>query len=322
MKRWSSLSRSEREMRTVLTENHATRLLSCGILFAGYACGVWAQEITKVAVPGSGETFGPVVSLDPAATTPKPPQISCQGDQLAITADNSTMGSILAGVHACTGVEIQMPNGFAEERTYTKLGPGPTREVLDALLSSTEFNYVIESSNSGQKRILTILLTTRSTDANGGKDSSGASLAENLTMTPAHRAWLASRNAARPTSAPIEDEEVAPANEAPGTSLVSENPVPPQTSKAAVVGTDAADSRDHLQGNDAPDQAAGAPHAPEATAPSNAVLSAAAPVPASPDSSEEQPAAKVLQNKINQMQQLFEERKKMIANPSATPNPN
>jgi len=310
-------------MRTVLTENHATRLLSCGVLFAGYACGVWAQEITKVAVPGSGETFGPVVSQDPAATTPKPPQISCQGDQLAIAADNSTMGSILAGVRACTGVEIQMPNGFAEERTYTKLGPGPTREVLDALLSSTEFNYVIESSNSGSRRILTILLTTRSTDANGGKDSSSASLAANLTMTPARLAWLASRNAARPTSTPIEDEEVTPANEEPGTSLTPENHVPPQTnSKAAVVETDAADSRDHLQGNDAPDQAAGAPHAPEATAPSDAVPSVAGPVPASPDSSEEQPAAKVLQNKINQMQQLFEERKKMIANPSAAPNPN
>jgi hypothetical protein len=38
--------------------------------------------------------------------------------------------------------------------------------------------------------------------------------------------------------------------------------------------------------------------------------------------SDETPAARELQNQINQMEQLFEQRKKMIANQSAPKNPN
>lgn len=312
-------------MRLVLTENHATRLVSCVVLLAGYACAIQAQQTTDVAAPGSAEMLGPSVLPNPPVTIPKPPQISCQGDQLAIMADNSTMGSVLAGIHACTGVEIQMPAGVAEERTYIKLGPGPTREVLNDLLSSTELNYLIESSNTDPRKILTILLTARTKDADNGKEGNGAMLTENLTMTPARRVWLASRNAARSAPTPTEDQEAAaPANEEPGTSSTPENLTPSQTNlRSAVVGTDAAEPGDLPQGNDRADQTAAAPHTPEVTASSDTPSPGTAiPGPASPDSSDEQSPAKELRSKINQMQQLFEERKKMNTNPSATPNPN
>jgi len=302
-----------------VTENYATRLLFCVFLLAGYACELQAQQVTNGAVPGSGETLDSVTLPEPPANFPKPPRISCQGDQLSIVADNSTMGSVLAGVHTCTGVDIQMPMGFAEERTYIKLGPGPIREVLNDLLSSTEFNYVIESSNSDPRKILTVLLTSRTKDA----DTNGVPLGANLTMTPARRAWLASRNAARPESTPTADEGAVPVNEEPGSSKAPESPLPPQTdSKGPVEGTAAADSKDHLQSNDGLDQAAAVTHSPDVTASSDIVPAVAGPVSAPADSNEEQPAAKVLQNKINQMEQLFEERKKMNANPPAAPVPN
>jgi hypothetical protein len=296
-----------------LARNSAARFLSYGLLVAISACGIWAQQLT---VASEGEA--PAAAVLPRRTaemTPNPPRVSCKGDQLTITADNSTLGSVLAGVHACLGVEIEIPNGSSDERTYLQLGPGPTHEVLDALLSSTEFNYVIQSSNSGSGKILAILLTVRTKDTNEGLDSRGTSLAANLTMTPARRAWIASRNAGRPAGTPTDDEESPSVESEPVAPVAPEQALPPQAdSKAAVLGAAVTDLGERSKENESPARAA-APSGPEP-----AVASDAVPAPSDPRSGS--PAAKELQNKINQMQQLFEERKKMIANPSASPNQN
>lgn len=257
------------------------------------------------------------VSPGPADIPPKAPQIRCEGNQLTIAADNSTMSSVLAGVRACIGIEIQLPNGAGDERTYIHLGPAPVREVLDNLLLATDYNFVIQSSNSSG-RVTNIVLTARTNEASDRQDSRGPSLPTTLTMTPARRAWLASRNAARPAVTGTDAVEGTPVNEEPAAASAVENPVAATTeSKAAVAGTNASDLKESLQPAETSAGTAAANNIPAGT---SGPTSAA--VPASAGLSEETPAARELQNQINQMQQLFEQRKRMIANQSAPQNPN
>jgi hypothetical protein len=257
------------------------------------------------------------VSPGPADMPPKAPQIRCEGNQLTIAADNSTMSSVLAGVRACIGFEIQLPNGSGDERTYIHLGPGPVREVLDDLLLATDYNFVIQSSNSSPGRVTNVVLTARTNEASDSQDSRGPSLPTTLTMTPARRIWLASRNAARPAVTETDAMESTPVNEEPAAASAVESPVAATAEpKAEVAGTNASDIKEPLQPTETPVGTAAANTIPEGT---SAPTPAAA--PASAGVSEEKPAAKELQSQINQMQQLFEQRKRMTANQSAPSEP-
>lgn len=53
-----------------------------------------------------------------------PPQVSFQGGQLTISAQNSTLGDILKAVRAQTGATIDLP-GTAPERVVGHFGPAP-----------------------------------------------------------------------------------------------------------------------------------------------------------------------------------------------------
>jgi len=68
-----------------------------------------------------------------------PPQVTYQGGQLTIQAQNSTLGDILRAVHAKTGASVDIPSN-ATERVVGRLGPGPAREVLASLLNGSHFN--------------------------------------------------------------------------------------------------------------------------------------------------------------------------------------
>jgi hypothetical protein len=100
-------------------------------------------------------------SLTPEQRPPNQPHVTCSGDLLTISASNSTLAGVLAAVRACTGAEIEVPESAAEERLFATLGPGPVRQVLGALLSSTDFNYLIQSSDSDPQKIRTVLLMAR-----------------------------------------------------------------------------------------------------------------------------------------------------------------
>ena len=217
----------------------------------------------------------------------------------------------------CLHIEVQMPKGLAEQRTYVKLGPGPTRAILDDLLDATSYNYVIESSALNNGKILAIVLTDRMTEAAQAKEAADTGLAGNLTMTPARRVWLASRDAARPAgAAPDGEASVTQPADGPDPKTVPDasTPATPPDAPAAAIATGIADHAD--QGQNAKDPSSASVGAAEATAP------APPPPPvAAPTDADSAPApSQVLQNQINQMQQLFEQRKNMIANPTPPAN--
>ena len=301
------------------------RLLLPALLLALPPGFMLAQQTPPQNSPVPSATEQPAVpaaSFVPPERAPNPPRVTCHGNQLTIAADNATMGSVIAAVNPCIGVAIEMPDGFAAERTYVQLGPAPTREVLDALLSSTEFDYVIRSSNSAPEKILAILVMPRAEDASEAKDS-GAALAANHTMTPARRAWLQSRSAVRP-AAPSVDGEPFRAGEAEGATggASDETAGVPPLPKPAFLTENAIDPNNPPRSTEEVAAAPSAAAPDTASAPVTAAVSEAAPASTAAAAGQNTAPADDLHNRISDMQQMFEQRKKMTTDPATPPSPN
>lgn len=267
------------------------------------ATGLHAQQLPETAedieVAKAADAETPKIPME---LPPNPPTVTCKDGQLSIVAENSTMGSILALVHGCIGAAIDAPQGSAGTRMYAKLGPGPANEILQSLLSSTDFDYVIEPSPSNPHAIQTVMILARSKDS---KDQ--PLLAADRSMTPQRRAWLEARHNARPYDDITDESHAVEAEPAP---IVE--PVVPVTPAAPEANT--------------PPPAAGTAPADPSKTPAVATADAAATSAppsndasaAPPDPNGDSPAAKVVQEKINTMQQLFEQRKQqMIQNQPA-----
>ena len=90
-----------------------------------------------------------------------PPQVSFQGGQLTIAAQNSTLGDILKAVRAQTNATIDLP-GNAPERVVGHFGPGPARDVLTSLLNGSHFNYLLLGSSTDPSALDRVILMAKS----------------------------------------------------------------------------------------------------------------------------------------------------------------
>jgi hypothetical protein len=97
--------------------------------------------------------------------TPSRHQVSYEGGQLTIIAENSKLGDILAAVSERMGADIELPASASDERIWGRFGPGPARRVLAALLGGTDLDYVIQASETDPQGIQSVLLTPRTTAA-------------------------------------------------------------------------------------------------------------------------------------------------------------
>ncbi len=273
------------------------RLLSLGMLAAVSVTYCAGQVTPKPAGGGNGPAILPtpagpdVISEKP----PNPPNVTCQGDQLTVLADNSTLGSVLTAIHACTGVLIDIPEGASNTRTFDHLGPGPAREILTSLLSGTEFNYVIESSESDPQKVEGVLLLA------SGDGAPAAAVQEGFVNTPGRRAWKLTQRTGRPVYTGHEDGSPAVAGVQ---NSVPVEDIPPDAidnpSASADTTPAASDAAPAADSNAAPTQD---PGGTSADAGAGAL----------------QPST--MENKINSMQQLFEQRRQMQGNQSAPVQP-
>jgi len=271
-----------------MANNNGSRLLYLGLSAA-----------LSVSLCAGQETAAPPLTAKPnlmPLAPPNPPKVTCAGDQLTVLADNSTIASILTAIHQCTGVKIDIPEGAGSSRIFDQIGPGPAREVLTSLLNGSDYNYVIESSEAEPEKVAAVLLLSRTAD----KDKSIASAIDPSTLTPARRLWLGTQKNGRPTysasgaaassdgtdDSPATDDTPAPAAEIPAANV----PPPPPGPTAL------------------PPPEVTPPPPPSAT-------DATADIP--PNT----PPEKVTEEKINSMQQLFEQRRQMIENQNAPPKP-
>ena len=92
---------------------------------------------------------------------PRVPDVVWDGKLLSISSENSTLSDILTMIRTRTGAAIDVPAGSGRERVAARLGPGPVREVLTSLLSGTDYDYIIQASETDEYGIQNVTLTPR-----------------------------------------------------------------------------------------------------------------------------------------------------------------
>jgi hypothetical protein len=158
-----------------------------------------------------------------------PPQVSFQGGQLTISAQNSTLGDILKAVRAQTGATIELP-GTAPERVVGQFGPALPRDVLASLLNGSHFNYLLLGSPTDPAALDRVILMAKS-----------GSPVESAPPPPTEQASASNQNVfARP---------MTPMPAPGGNTVVVEGTDAPEEST-----DDSADATDDTQADDQTDQ--------------------------------------------------------------------
>ena len=263
-------------------------------LCAGQEAAQPLSDRNGQAGPGS-----PAVPLLMTEAPPNPPKVTCKGDQLTVLADNSTLGSVLAAIRACTGVQIDIPEGAGNSRSFDRLGPGPARQVLTALLNGTDFNYVIESSVADPQKVASVLILARTPD----KATATAALASNLPLTSARKAWLLTQKNGRAVYTGNGDSSTASDSESESSAQEDSSATPMENPGA----------------NATPAPVSGQP--PQAAETSAPPTQSAVEPPAPANTSASATPDNVTDEKINSMQQLFEQRRKMTESQNAPAKP-
>jgi hypothetical protein len=130
--------------------------------------------------------------------TPSRQQVSYEDGQLTIVAENSKLGDILAAVSERMGADIEIPASASDERIWVRLGPGPARRVLAALLGGTDLDYIIQASETDPEGIQSVLLTPRT------KASGAPVVAPGRPAISAGQARGANRKNIQPNHGPVE----------------------------------------------------------------------------------------------------------------------
>jgi len=273
----------------------AAILLSAAILNAQTAPVAAVDE----AAPAPAPAPAPVFPKRPAELPPRAPKVTCQGNQITISADNSSLADILAHVKGCTGARIEIPDGAARVRSFEELGPGPVREVLDELLSGTPYNYVIQSSEANPLKVETVLLSMRV-----ASDGKPAAVSEDIEQTTWRKLWQKMQKFDKPDASMVNED---------GTLIDPEN---------ATAGGEA--QMQPAQPVDAPvspdSSSPGAPAAADVSAATSAPpITPIAPPVVDPRSNVDPSSA--IQDRISQMQQLFNQRQQMLQKQGQNPGP-
>jgi hypothetical protein len=217
-------------------------LVSLGLLVVGPCYGERRHSTTSQPV-ADAQPAPPLPPPTLAQQPATPPQVSFQGGQLTISAQNSTLGDILKAVRVQTGATIDLP-GTASERVIGHFGPGPARDVLTELLNGSHFNYVLLGSSSDPGALDRVILMAKS----GGSSESNS-------PPPAEQATAYNQTFAPRPTAPM----AAPPQPAPGGNTVVVEGQDAQEDDAADDATDAADDAqadDQTDQNQGDDQAA------------------------------------------------------------------
>jgi len=259
------------------------------VLSTSIAC---AQSTTDTAEPAVAPAPPPPPAR-PAEMPPKPPIVACHGDTLTISADNSTLESILALVRGCTGAKMDVPEGAGKVRSFEQLGPGPVRKVLDELLSGTQYNYVIQSSDENPAKVETVLLTMRTGGGPGGASSNSEVVSTDIPATAGRRAWAHMQKFDKPDPNSETDLNAQAAAEASFGGDANAAPAPAEPAAAAGAAQGATPGS-------APDDA------------SAATAANAPPPPPALGISPSTDAKSAVQDRINSMQQMFDQRRQMM----------
>jgi hypothetical protein len=87
--------------------------------------------------------------------------VNFQNGMLSIDADQATLSEVLYEVQLRTGAEVAIPAGAEKDKVVIKAGPGPTKEVISALLNGSHFNFILVGSPQDENTIQRVMLTPK-----------------------------------------------------------------------------------------------------------------------------------------------------------------
>lgn len=255
--------------------------------------GLWIPRVHSQQLNSANAS--PADSVEPGATAPRhavnPAKVSCHGNTLSISANSSTLGSILTQVEKCAGIHIDVPPAAADVLIFDEIGPGSSRDVVSSLLSSSGFNFVLGASSSDPEKIEELVLLARTRDVDAGP-------ADGRRSSPLRSAFAQMRDAARPK--PPEVQAAAAAGIEPSDGDAGDSPV----SATASGDTDSTATRPDASTADSSDGAASDASSAAASSPK--------------DKSSDEKSTSPAEEKIMNMEKLFEQRRQMIQ-PSQAP---
>lgn len=268
----------------------------CALAVLWMAAGAAAQ--INASSPASSVPAGisiPVQQPATAATAAEmpltAPEVTYENGQLSIMASNSTLGDILKAVRAVMGADIDIPPKASRERMAANLGPGPAREVLSSLLSWTDYNYLIQASDSDPDGVQSILLTARTKSPGSNAARAGRELASTALSHAATQA----------NARPEEDAEDDASTDSQGKTAAATDPAKGlATEQAGVASTTSAAAQP------ASNASASTPQAP-----ADAQEAPAEIAQSSKSDSADDPSAKN-SGRMTQLQNLYEQRRQMI----------
>lgn len=236
--------------------------------------------------------------LTPEQMPPRPPEVIWDGKLLSINAENSTLSDILVAVRARTGAAIDLPPASAGERMAARFGPAPAREVLTSLLSGTNYDYIIQASETDEDVVQTVILTPR------GK---GEELANTTVSAPAVRRGPGYTASGKHTFEIIPDEvSTTPASQ----DVASAGEGEQTGQRAGAAGSEPAAANAQRSSADLPP-----PSDDRANAAASLTASDIPPVSqaASAESGSNDDGLPIVEQKIKDMQRMFEQRRQIQA---------
>jgi hypothetical protein len=188
------------------------------------------------------EQFAP--RLTPEQMPPQQPQVSYLNGQLLVVADNSTLADILSAISSQTGAVIEVPPGSGGERVAGRIGPGPARDVLAALLNGSQFDYIIVASLPNPTGVEHVILISKTNGLEGTSPMDNPAIAANLPnqqpfqqivpptmLTPQQGAAKA-----EPTPDSADDGDTEDDSEQPTTEQISEPEEPTEADRVVLPG--------------------------------------------------------------------------------------
>jgi hypothetical protein len=242
-----------------------------------------------------------------------PPKVTCKGNTVSISANYSTLGAILNEIQRCTGVQFDAPEMAKSSLVFDEIGPGPSNDVLAALLTASGFDYVIGASAADPEKIERIVLLSRSNEKDAGSS-------ELKGTSSARRAFSQMREAARPHPP---DEQLAATAEVERSDADASEAAPPAAARGAepeapVAKVDSSSAKPgdspKADGQAPPPSSSGDPATQgkanaDAAAATNADAQAS---PPAPDTASQGKPTSPTDDRIANMQLLFEQRKQMM----------
>jgi len=174
-----------------------------------------AEEVQTDVTPSleTQEEIAP--RLTPEQMPPPPPQVSYSNGQLLVIAHNSTLADILWAVSKQTGAVIEVPPGSGGERVAGRMGPGPARDVLAALLNGSQFDYIIIASLANPAGVDHVILILNANKVEGTGSIDNPAIAVSLPNRRPFQEIVPPTNLAPPrdTEEDTEDDSDTPTTE-------------------------------------------------------------------------------------------------------------